>query len=118
MTQLSISQLKEAIQIKEQIESLESRLRHLLSGKAAVAPAAKPKGLRKMSAEGRARIGAAAKARWAKTKAATAPAKKLAVKPAKKKAGLTDEGRAKLSASMKARWAAKKKGGPAPNASA
>lgn len=116
MTHLSIGQLKEAIQIKEQIESLEARLLRILGGKEAAAPADKRKGPRKMSAEARARIGAAAKARWAKVKAAPAPVAKRAAKPAKKKSGLTAEGRAKLAASMKARWAARKKGGPAPNA--
>ena len=122
MTQLSIGQLKEAIQIKEQIENLEARLRQILGGgKTGSAPAAKPKGRkgpRKMSAEARAKIAAAATARWAKTKATAAPVAKRAAKPAPKKSGLTPEGRAKLAAAMKARWAARKKGGPAPNASA
>ncbi len=69
-----------------------------------------------MSAEGRAKIGAAAKARWAKVKATATPAAKSPARTPKKKGGLTPEGRAKLAASMKARWDARKKGAAAPNA--
>ena len=82
----------------------------------AVAPVktAKPaKAKRTMSAEGRARISAATKARWAARragKAAKAVVAPKAGKPAKakKKSGLTPEGRAKLAANMKARWAARR----------
>ena len=116
MNNLSIGQLKEAIQVKEQIEKLEARLRQLLGGQTTAAPTPAKRGPRKMSAEARAKIGAAAKARWAKTKAVAAPVAKSAPKAAKKKGGLTTEGRAKLAAAMKARWAARKKGGAAPNA--
>ena len=82
----------------------------------AVAPVktVKPaKAKRTMSAEGRARISAATKARWAARRAGKA-AKVIvapkAGKPAKlkKKSGLTPEGRAKLAANMKARWAARR----------
>lgn len=91
------------------------------AAKAAKSPkAAKPvKAKRKggISPEGRAKIAAASKARWAKLragKAAPAAAKAAkspkAAKPvkAKKKSGLTPEGRAKLAANMKARWAARR----------
>jgi hypothetical protein len=75
------AQLKKAIQIAEQIQSLEAELAGILSGigvgngivpapnTVEAAPAPK-KGLtkRKMSPEGRARIAAAQKARWAKLK--------------------------------------------------
>ena len=72
---------------------------------------------RTMSAEGRARISAATKARWAArrtVKAAKFVVASKAAKPAKvkKKSGLTPEGRAKLAANMKARWAARKAGKP------
>jgi len=68
---------------------------------------------RTMSAEGRARISAATKARWAARragKAAKAVVAPKAGKPAKakKKSGLNPEGRAKLAANMKARWAARR----------
>ncbi|MEA3189156.1 MAG: hypothetical protein QOD99_2986 [Chthoniobacter sp.] len=69
-----------------------------------------------MSAASRAKIAAAARARWAKVKGTSSPtpaanssAKKSTPKRAKKKGGLTPEGRARLAASMKARWAAKRK---------
>ena len=73
---------------------------------------------RTMSAEGRARISAATKARWAARRAGKAAKVVVATragKPAKvkKKSGLTPEGRAKLAANMKARWAARKAGKPA-----
>lgn len=63
---------------------------------------AKPK--RVLSPEGRARIIAATKRRWAAVRKAQglAPKKQTAKK---KRAGLTAEGRARLSALMKARWA-------------
>ena len=76
------------------------------------AKAAKPAKKSKMSAEGKARIGAAAKARWAarrEAKAApTVPATKpVAAKPAvaKNKGGISPEARAKMAAAAKARWA-------------
>lgn len=71
------------------------------------------KGRRKMSRSARAKIAAAQRARWAKSKETSlAP-----VKPEKKrKVGISAEGRARLAAAMKARWAARKKGAPAPNA--
>ena len=88
---------------------------------AAAAPAkAAKKG--KLSPEAKARIGAAAKARWAARRAGKAapvaaatklaPAKPVAAKPvaakpvaAKKKGGISPEGRAKIAAAAKARWA-------------
>lgn len=123
---LTTAQLKQAVQMREQIEALQEKLDALLGGKSSDTPKKKlgrPKGKRTMSAAGRAKIAAAQKARWAKinsTSSAKASSKKLA--PAKpsptKKGGITAAGRAKLAAAMKARWAAKKKGAPAPNASA
>ncbi len=106
----TIEALKQALQIKEQIASLEARLSQILEGKSitpSIAPAKAPvkRGPKKMSAEARGKIAAAQKARWAKTKA-KAPVK---AKPApKKKGGLTPEGRAKIVAALKARWAARK----------
>jgi len=77
----------------------------------------KPAKKSKMSPEGRAKIAAMMKARWAARRAAKPTAKptaKPAAKPAKakKKSGLTPEGRAKLAANMKARWAARKAAAP------
>ena len=111
---LTTAQLKQAFQIREQIESLQEKLDALLGG---TAPTVKPKrkmtrtkGERTISDEARAKIAAAQRVRWAKTKgASTKPVTKL--KPAataKKKGGMTPEGKAKIAAAMKARWAAKK----------
>ena len=120
----TLTQLHRGLAISEQIASLEAELAAIFAGsplskslpaKASVAaksPVTKKKG--GMSPDGRARIVAAQKARWAKTSAAKAQAPKA---PAKKKGGLTPEGKAKLAAAMKARWAAAKAGtGPAPTA--
>ena len=59
-----------------------------------------PKNKRKMSAVGRAKIAAAARARWAKVKG-----RKLAAKPVKKaRRKMSAASRAKIAAAAKARW--------------
>ena len=71
LTNLSVAQLKSAVAIKERIEQLEKKLAALVG-----APASAPvegrviHRRRKMSAEARAKISAAQRARWAKQKAA------------------------------------------------
>jgi hypothetical protein len=104
---LTSKQLRQAADIKERIEGLERQLGALLGAPAiAAAPATAPvikKG--QMSPEGRARLVAAQKARWAKIKAgaaskspaAPAPVKKFTMSAAAKKA---------ISRAAKARWAA------------
>ena len=96
---LTVNQLRKAVAIKEQIEQLRNDLASVLrSGKHQASesmPAAKRKKHR-MSAAGRARIAAAAKARWAKIKNARATKK-----PRKKMSAAV---RAKFSAMAKARW--------------
>ena len=127
--ELSTSQLRQALQLREQIETMQQKLDALLGG-GGTGPAVRakgevgrPKGKRTMSADARARIAAAATARWARIKGKAAPAKATAkAAPAKtvaktaptKSSGLTPEGRAKLAAAMKARWAARKKAASAP----
>jgi hypothetical protein len=73
-----------------------------------------------MSAQARAKIAAAQRARWAKAKGRSGGASKAARKPkasaGKRKGGITPEGRARLAAAMRARWAERRKGGAAPNA--
>ena len=74
--ELSPRQLREAIKLSEQIQSLRQRLQTILGGKGSPsAPAAKtPRAMRPagkkrtMSPEGRERIAAAHRARWAKLK--------------------------------------------------
>ena len=124
---LSSAQLRQALRLREQIETLQGKLTAILGTTAAPAASSpekakrtggQTKGKRIMSNEARAKIAAAAKARWARTKGNTAASPKASTRTSKKKSGLTAEGRARLSESMKARWAARKKGAAAPNASA
>jgi len=72
LADLSLQQLKQAVAIREKIESLEKELSRIISGQPSTAqsgaPIAKRK-RRKMSAAARAKISAAAKARWAKVRA-------------------------------------------------
>jgi len=113
---VSVAQLKRAITIKEQIESLESELAGVLGGSTpapsvakvvAPAPAKKKK---VMSPAARAKIATAQKARWAKVKGTSSATAKVPAAAPKKKRKLSPEGRANIVAALKARWAAKKKG--------
>ena len=67
---LSVAKLKRMAALKAQIERLQSRLA-ALAGSTSAMPAGKPgRKRRKMSAAARRKISLAAKARWAKVKAA------------------------------------------------
>ncbi|MFM2295866.1 MAG: hypothetical protein RLZZ350_2279 [Verrucomicrobiota bacterium] len=75
MTELTSKQLHLAAILKDKIETLQAELARVLRGggkvgRPAAVPAATPKKKRRMTAAGRAAISAAAKARWAKVKAA------------------------------------------------
>ncbi len=117
---ISIAILKEAIEIKESILQLETRLAKILGGNAIAAasveeisiPVPGKRGRRKMSAAARAKISAAQKARWA-VQLGGAPAKSAEpAKPGKRgrpRKGLSPEGRARIIAAQKARWAKKGK---------
>src|SRR5437867_11017468 len=98
----SVKALQEAISIRRQIENLEQRLASLLRG-GAPTTTTRPAGGRYFSPATRAKLAAAAKARWARKRGATTAA------PTKKKGQLTPAGRRKLSQLMKARWAARRK---------
>jgi hypothetical protein len=70
LTKLSASQLQRAASLKQRIESLEKDLAQLLGAATNTTAAAAPRRRRRrMSAAARARISAAAKARWARVKA-------------------------------------------------
>jgi hypothetical protein len=106
---LTPSQLRQAADLKEKIEALETELAALAEGKTpalveAPEPAepAKP-GRRTMSPAHKAKIRAAQKIRWAKYSAGkTTPA----VKPGKRGPNkMSAAGRAAISAAAKARWA-------------
>jgi hypothetical protein len=106
LSSLSVQQLRKAATLKEKIQSLEKELGQLLGSSAKPAAHAVPRKKRKMSAAGRAKISAAAKARWAKVKAG-----KSSAKPARKAKGkMSASAKAKLSAKMKLIWAKRKAG--------
>ena len=95
---LSAQQLRRAAGIKDQIASLEKKLSQIVGAPAQANSA--PKKSRKISAAGRARIAAAARARWAKVKG-----RKTAAKPVKKiRRKLSAAARAKIAAAARARW--------------
>lgn len=116
----SIDQLKRAITISEQIQKLEAELASILGSSASISTSAKvaaavaKPGRRKrgLSAEGRARIAAAQKARWAKVKGDTdseTPAEAPKAGKRRKKRNLSPEARARIVAAVKRRWAKEKK---------
>ncbi len=85
---ISHKTLEEALAIRRQIDNLERRLSSILG---------------RGTPSTRAKLAAAAKARWARLRG-PAP-----TTPAKKKGQLTPAGRRKLSQLVKARWAARRK---------
>jgi hypothetical protein len=100
LTSLSPQQLRRAATIKEQIQSLENELGRILGDSTKSVTAVAPKKKRKMSAAGRAKIAAAARARWAKVKG-----QKTAAKPIKKaRRKMSAAARAKIAAAARARW--------------
>ncbi|HEY3857908.1 MAG TPA: hypothetical protein VGO67_26275 [Verrucomicrobiae bacterium] len=105
LTELSTSQLHRIIAIREQIEELQSEIESIAGGSSR-APGRPPGGKKGgISAAGRARIAAAAKARWARVnanKGESAPKKRRKFSPAV---------RAKIAAAAKARWAKAKAAG-------
>src|ERR1043165_3340863 len=80
---LSLKQLKQAVNIREKIESLEKELSRIIGGGSrtlkTAAPAPKRKS-RKMSATARAKISAGMRARWAKRKGTKRVPKPVAAK--------------------------------------
>ena len=109
---ISVKDLQEAISIRQQIDNLQRRLSSLLRGapQRPTAPTAAPG--RFFSPATRAKLAAAARARWARTRGtgavAAAPTRSA---PPRRKGQLTPAGRRKLSQLMKARWAARRKAG-------
>jgi hypothetical protein len=103
---LTAAQLRQAADLKEKIEALQSELSQLQGAEATVTESAGDS-KKKISAAGIARIRAAQKARWAKVKAATAAVEAAATEaPAKKKTRkMSAAGRARIAAAARARWA-------------
>jgi hypothetical protein len=109
----SIADLRRAIELSEQIAKLEAELESVLNWSSSGKPTGqsprrgRPPG--KMSADARAKIAAAQKARWAKVKGAAAEPTVAEQKTRKKKRKLSPESRARIVAAVKARWARQKK---------
>jgi hypothetical protein len=97
----SLKRLEEALSIRRRIGTLENRLASILESSVPNRPTLSVR--RGMSAATRAKLSAAAKARWTKRKRTGVSA------ATGKKGGLTPAGRKRLSQLMKARWAARKK---------
>lgn len=100
---LTTSKLKTIINIKEQIEALQSQIDSITAGggEIPIPPTGDAPKKRRRSPAVRARMAAAAKARWAKIKGTGATDSK----PAKRKDWRSSPAtRAKLSAAAKARW--------------
>jgi len=110
---LTIAELRRAVAIKEQIEALQNELDSVV-GAESVEPEAEAPVRRKrrgMSRAARARISAAQKARWAKTRRGVKVYAEAAAPEEKKKRRVSRAARAKLSAAAKARWARAKASG-------
>jgi hypothetical protein len=113
ITNLSPAQLRKAADLKERIDSLTSELASILGGKSSLNPQPLPpkSSGRQMSAAGRARIAAAARARWARARAAKGGIA-TSKSPAKsRRRTLSPAARAKIAAAAKARWAKAKAAG-------
>jgi hypothetical protein len=104
--EVSLADLEQAVAIRRQISVLENRLAGLLGRRA---PVTKPGGgRRQLSAAARAKIAAAARARWARERARRGRSKTMASR-APRKRRLTAAGRKRLSDLMKARWAERRR---------
>src|SRR6266850_789447 len=100
---LTVLQLRRALGIKQQIESLQSELEQLEGGQPHRFNSRS--GRRKMSAAGRRRIAEAQRARWAKQQAPRSGASKP-----RRKSSMSSAGRAKIAAAQRRRWARVKAG--------
>ena len=69
LASLSSKQLRRAADLKDKIQSLENELGRILGASIKPVAAVAPKKKRKMSAAGRSKIAAAARARWKTAKA-------------------------------------------------
>jgi len=97
---LTAKQLRTAADLKEKIDSLQGELLDLLGSPTPTVVSAGGRRKGTMSAAGRARIAAAARARWARIRKGNASS---AAAP-KRRRKLSPAARARLSAIAKARW--------------
>lgn len=112
---LTTAQLRQILQLREQIESLQQKLDAIIGGAGSSSTPKNKVGTRTMSPATIAKMRAGQQARWAHLKAAPAN-KSTPAKVAPKKKMMSPEAKAKMAAAMKARWEAKK-GSLAPNVS-
>lgn len=103
---LTVTQLKRATAIKEQIEDLNKELRSILGGSAKFGAVSK----RTMSAATKKKIAVAQKARLANLRRAKPATQSVKPSARAKKKTMSPAARAKLSAKLKAYWAAKRAG--------
>lgn len=111
---LSLEKLKQAVSLREEIETLEARLRSLFGGGSFSGSNISPDGIRRrrpMSEATRAKLAAAARRRWALRDGIGRPRRSDNGTSPVRKGGLSPEGRKKISDAMKARWAAVKQPG-------
>ena len=103
ISNLSVDQLKRAVQLKEQITLLEQQLSSLIGSqpRAAAKMMLRPRPV--ISEAGRARIVAAQRRRWARERALKAAPQPTTSTPAKRV--LSPEARAKMAAASRERWA-------------
>ena len=83
LANVSLQQLKQAVTIREKIESLENELSRIIGGKSPRAEKATPPRKVGMSRAARAKISAGMKARWAKRKGPRRMSKLVAAKTEK-----------------------------------
>ena len=108
---VSIDQLRRALEIKEQIDALQSHLTSLLSGaiQNRQSKIHNGTGRRTMSASARARIAAAQRARWGRQKGISSPSiqnvKSKIQNGARPRRKMSAAGRAAIAAAARARWA-------------
>jgi hypothetical protein len=97
-------------QLEQQKAAIEKALEalHSLNGNAPVEAAA-PSRKGGMSPEGKRRLIAALKRRWAAKKAPAAAVASVPAPARRKRRGMTPEGRKRLAEAMRRRWAAKRK---------
>ena len=117
ITNLSPQQLRQAADLKEKIDGLQTELYAILGGEVptpadAETPPAPKSGRRKVSAEGRARMAAAQRARWAAQRGESPSKTALAkVRGVTRKRYTSPALRKARSEAMKARWAKARRAG-------
>jgi hypothetical protein len=102
---LSLEKLEQAVSLRKRIHQLEKQLNSLF-GNTRTKKSHSGSAKHTVSAATRAKLAAAAKARWAQRKSEKSTGGST---KAKNKGGLTPAGRRKLSQLMHARWAAKRR---------